>query len=61
MSDLEQMELMIEKKVKEEVRVATNKWSEMGVKQKLDLIFVVTGILSFTSMVYVNWKKIKKM
>lgn len=57
--EINELESFIERKVEEKVKVVSNKWSQMGTKQKLDFIFVACGIVAFTLTAIANLKKIR--
>lgn len=48
MDEIEDLEKYIEAKVEDKVKLASNKWSKMGTKQRLDLVFVSMGIIAFS-------------
>ncbi len=48
MDEIEDLEKYIEAKVEDKVKLASNKWSKMGTKQRLDLVFVSIGIIAFS-------------
>mgnify|MGYP006000220671 CR=1 FL=1 len=48
MYEIEDLEKYIEAKVEDKVKLASNKWSKMGTKQRLDLVFVSMGIIAFS-------------
>jgi hypothetical protein len=56
---LKEFDSYVEQKIQREIKDVHNKWNKMGTKQKLDTIFVVMGIIAFTTNALVSIKKLR--
>ena len=58
-SEVKEFDSYVEQKIQREIKDVHNKWNKMGTKQKLDTIFVVMGIIAFTTNALVSIKKLR--
>jgi hypothetical protein len=58
-NEVEKFDSYVEQKIQREIKDVHNKWNKMGTKQKLDTIFVVMGIIAFTTNALVSIKKLR--